>query len=214
MTKRTCRNPLSLDMGWKSSSNTTLPDTLFSRNLLSLDMGWKSSKWKRNGTKRVAIRFRWIWVGRVSFLELLPRQMESQSAFAGYGLEEVGSCTHLPAMLLICRNPLSLDMGWKSLTQDLRSRVETTSQSAFAGYGLEERLQGYTIYFDHMSQSAFAGYGLEELKIMVLDEMFFKWVAIRFRWIWVGRGVATSTTEVMVMVAIRFRWIWVGRALV
>ena len=37
-----------------------------------------------------------------------------------------------------------------------------------------------------MSQSAFAGYGLEDVNDLTLDFLL-RNVAIRFRWIWVGR---------------------------
>ena len=36
------------------------------------------------------------------------------------------------------RNPLSLDMGWKTSIMEYQIPASWTSQSAFAGYGLEE----------------------------------------------------------------------------
>ena len=43
-----------------------------------------------------------------------------------------------------CRNPLSLDMGWKSLTSILTVDAIYASQSAFAGYGLEAGIYSST----------------------------------------------------------------------
>ena len=90
----------------------------------------------------VAIRFRWIWVGRAIH----------QNDKANY---------------LCCRNPLSLDMGWKRVPNQYGWNQACQSQSAFAGYGLEEK---YIIAF--------------VLGIIP--------VAIRFRWIWVGRDNAND----------------------
>ncbi len=59
----------------------------------------------------------------------------SQSAFAGYGLEESQLPTHNPTTY--SRNPLSLDMGWKTSKNTKQTSNLLKSQSAFAGYGLE-----------------------------------------------------------------------------
>ena len=63
----------------------------------------------------------------------------SQSAFAGYGLEEIKNIMQL-----------SINNG---------------SQSAFAGYGLEDNSHLGTFIRFKQSQSAFAGYGLEVIKL-------------------------------------------------
>ena len=116
------------------------------QNPLSLDMGWKEWSSSELAFQRqcVAIRFRWIWVGKSEnwVLEIgFPEG--SQSAFAGYGLEEL---------------VVIFDRKYKS-----------KSQSAFAGYGLEEpgQTSGYSMLI-HGSQSAFAGYGLEEEMIVLI----------------------------------------------
>ena len=83
----------------------------------------------------------------------------SQSAFAGYGLE--ATSYSVSNTLLQCRNPLSLDMGWKVM-KNKTNKAYLASQSAFAGYGLEVPMGN---------------------KIWSLLPQ----VAIRFRWIWVGR---------------------------
>ena len=84
------RNPLSLDMGWKCLKSCPLQTSLHCRNPLSLDMGWKHRYCVRPGRihYRVAIRFRWIWVGSKN------EKIAAKDAAIG-------------------RNPLSLDMGWK-----------------------------------------------------------------------------------------------------
>ena len=107
----------------------------------------------------------------------------SQSAFAGYGLEVHNQCRCVKSFK--SRNPLSLDMGWKtlwlthsvfwtksrnplSLDMGLKQACyvgassQQTSQSAFAGYGLEDTNKTYVDGLFQGSQSAFAGYGLEE----------------------------------------------------
>ncbi len=57
------RNPLSLDMGWKTQY-IHLGKVEQRRNPLSLDMGWKWGYFGMGGKAlNVAIRFRWIWVG-------------------------------------------------------------------------------------------------------------------------------------------------------
>ena len=83
------RNPLSLDMGWKRTIEPSISSALKSRNPLSLDMGWKSDINNPIG--------------------VTPEG--SQSAFAGYGLEEF-SVVRI-SRTVDRRNPLSLDMGWK-----------------------------------------------------------------------------------------------------
>ena len=89
-----------------------------SRNPLSLDMGWKFTAEYRVGfPSEVAIRFRWIWVG--SKLQLSATRhyaFMSQSAFAGYGLEVNRS--KKGEEMIVGRNPLSLDMGWKLVYYD------------------------------------------------------------------------------------------------
>ncbi len=66
-----CRNPLSLDMGWKDTEETT-EDGLYRRNPLSLDMGWKERTGKSSHPLiSVAIRFRWIWVEKAGKKRLL-----------------------------------------------------------------------------------------------------------------------------------------------
>ena len=90
---------------------------------------------------------------------LRPSSKRSQSAFAGYGLEALNVL--VMSTFRNCRNPLSLDMGWKPLVQ-VEGVNATGSQSAFAGYGLE----GLTTYVNVRKNGK---------------------VAIRFRWIWVGR---------------------------
>ena len=86
-TRKTRRNPLSLDMGWKTLESIS-DEAGIGRNPLSLDMGWKVEQIRGGATcKAVAIRFRWIWVGSK------PNRLVSFTKRS--------------------RNPLSLDMGWK-----------------------------------------------------------------------------------------------------
>ena len=84
------RNPLSLDMGWKVPQNSLTNSICCGRNPLSLDMGWKVTGYVTcvYSFHKVAIRFRWIWVGK---------------SWAIY----------IQMINIYCRNPLSLDMGWK-----------------------------------------------------------------------------------------------------
>mgnify|MGYP000408297819 CR=1 FL=1 len=83
------------------------------RNPLSLDMGWKRyCTYYGVFEPVVAIRFRWIWVGREAALNNSNSNFPSQSAFAGYGLEDFKYIHRV--FHFTCRNPLSLDMGWKS----------------------------------------------------------------------------------------------------
>ncbi len=129
----------------------------------------------------VAIRFRWIWVGR-TFIKSFAFSIDSrnplsldmgwkgpsalsyeefiwsQSAFAGYGLEVTYMINR--GALAFGRNPLSLDMGWKTNIKYVTHQANT-SQSAFAGYGLEVSGVVCKRRNFQLSQSAFAGYGLE-----------------------------------------------------
>ncbi len=179
--------------------------------------------------ERVAIRFRWIWVGRQA---VISRKSWLQS-----------------------RNPLSLDMGWK-MRRLIPISIMLSSQSAFAGYGLEDEdyNTGYTCWYSRNPLSLDMGWKLQQLK----SKVHVKNVAIRFRWIWVGRqedfipqiqvlesqsafagygleggmnifldalkvgrnplsldmGWKKGKGEIggtLLRVAIRFRWIWVGR---
>ena len=135
----TCRNPLSLDMGWKSE--------------MEVSCAWN---------KFVAIRFRWIWVGRaITPVQFTRNFFSSQSAFAGYGLEEQAKNSQ-QVKNNSRRNPLSLDMGWKRGAGVPNRKQNLLSQSAFAGYGLEEEFDVDRDDPLAASQSAFAGYGLEE----------------------------------------------------
>ncbi len=81
----------------------------------------------------------------------------SQSAFAGYGLEEMRAYLH--RYLLAGRNPLSLDMGWK-----------VPGRWREKGYDVAIRFRW--IWVGSFKTELF----LE----------FIYGVAIRFRWIWVG----------------------------
>ncbi len=154
-----CRNPLSLDMGWKVCMQRSCLLMILSRNPLSLDMGWKGAWcWHTKSRAWVAIRFRWIWVEKKTCTKLGITLSLSQSAFAGYGLKSGMDRvqTHPTPGVAIrfrwiwvekthikfypCntfrRNPLSLDMGWKVVMLRLMN-FTLESQSAFAGYGLK-----------------------------------------------------------------------------
>ncbi len=91
----------------------------------------------------------------------LTARSESQSAFAGYGMEEQ-SKRDFDGVGRGGRNPLSLDMGWKSKNTREVEFALVRSQSAFAGYGMEERADFPGLQKPTLSQSAFAGYGMEE----------------------------------------------------
>ncbi len=106
----------------------------------------------------VAIRFRWIWVEKFTALKFDNMKQ--------------------------CRNPLSLDMGWKGHFQRLKSNT-LKSQSAFAGYGLKSMPCMTMSWNKKLSQSAFAGYGLKSFPTSHIAEV--DNVAIRFRWIWVEK---------------------------
>ncbi len=89
------------------------------------------------GLIAVAIRFRWIWVGRVLPLGSLTTEAPSRNPLSldmGWKSE---ACKVDRWKRVKCRNPLSLDMGWKR-NQDRCQSQSQKSQSAFAGYGLEE----------------------------------------------------------------------------
>ncbi len=139
---------------------------------------------RSHGGGAVAIRFRWIWVEKAT---------KKHSDLKSGG-----------------RNPLSLDMGWKVSTRRTLSGVLYGSQSAFAGYGLKRLKWAYLRQWKVLSQSAFAGYGLKSgQKVLVKTQIS---VAIRFRWIWVEKGL-TRFLLILNSVAIRFRWIWVEKPL-
>ncbi len=179
-------------MGWKGSLAYSRRLSRTCRNPLSLDMGWKD---KRNMSEVklfvVAIRFRWIWVEKKEGMVRQLHKGRSQSAFAGYGLKREGmKDSHYKADR---RNPLSLDMGWKAAKQQPKNK-EKTSQSAFAGYGLKSHTtkpsrphhtgrnplsldMGWKdgkplseMKKDPKSQSAFAGYGLKRGEIKPAPE--------------------------------------------
>ncbi len=176
------RNPLSLDMGWKVLSKSGHRYQSLSQSAFA-GYGLKRMEQKVNDiNKSVAIRFRWIWVEKDVWHIYSCTGEVSQSAFAGYGLKriEAGWTT---VQSDECRNPLSLDMGWKGMKlKTVKTLIK--SQSAFAGYGLKSRfwilfgkLFGVAIRFrwiwvekqyqisvqtlNYVSQSAFAGYGLK-----------------------------------------------------
>ncbi len=160
-----CRNPLSLDMGWKSTS----------RYLSGVLYG-------------VAIRFRWIWVGRQPTYSCSWRTQGSQSAFAGYGLE-VGDITsrhflgnvairfrwiwvgsrlpNLTRRYSMGRNPLSLDMGWKNLRNCLFTKTEEKVAIRFRWIWVGRLVVCLLLRKMYGSQSAFAGYGLEVCTLLV-----------------------------------------------
>ncbi len=177
-----CRNPLSLDMGWKGMMYCGWRNCLSSQSAFA-GYGLKSDHYLHtHGLDIVAIRFRWIWVEKYILGKRADYRYESQSAFAGYGLKRHNSKENWPNI-------------WPS-------------QSAFAGYGLKSCLHGrrhslffvairfrwiwveklnliFLIYQKNMSQSAFAGYGLKREYLFCCT--FFFIVAIRFRWIWVEK---------------------------
>ena len=138
----------------------------------------------------------------------------SQSAFAGYGLEDVGL-----TRCLVCLSSQSAFAGYGlEAIEELSAKVEIVSQSAFAGYGLEGDTLNPGELFVRTSQSAFAGYGLEESLLYLLEhglpgrnplslDMGWKQyciimadekdVAIRFRWIWVGSAISINSQRIV-----------------
>ncbi len=109
---------------------------LFCRNPLSLDMGWKAYNFHRIAPMLlVAIRFRWIWVEKahLNLAMLNPARRNPLSLDMGW---KVSSNLWLHCPPFLGRNPLSLDMGWKEKLPRIKPLL-TTSQSAFAGYGLK-----------------------------------------------------------------------------
>ncbi len=180
------RNPLSLDMGWKRYLPSAKKPCRCSRNPLALDMGWKRAARKRTTRQclsRNPLALDMGWKSRMVIGGESKTNM-SQSACAGYGMEESVSFS------------LLFRIAW--------------SQSAFAGYGMEERKAEKLATTSEESQSAFAGYGMEEL-IQANQLSAQVDVAIRFRWIWDGRGGTRCCSSAQSQVAIRFRWIWDGR---
>ena len=181
-------NPLSLDMGCKSKR----------RCWLTCGVSWSQSAFAGYGleemdrsnrlcwSNKVAIRFRWIWVGRdekdSSFRPFGDVAIRFRWIWVGRDNQIVGDAggpivairfrwiwvgraLH-PWVLRLgpnCRNPLSLDMGWKSFAELVDQFTPAGSQSAFAGYGLEEYQSPTGGVKVMKSQSAFAGYGLEEI---------------------------------------------------
>ncbi len=146
-----CRNPLSLDMGWKAvkkqkksfftwvairfrwiwveKGDPWWGAALFpaSRNPLSLDMGWKVWKMKIKAKySTVAIRFRWIWVEK--WRRVLGRKEANTVAirFRWIWVEkkELG---HPPLSASFGRNPLSLDMGWKVFHNVFQLSISTVA---------------------------------------------------------------------------------------
>ncbi len=185
-----CRNPLSLDMGWKDSK----------KNIVTCKLHF------------VAIRFRWIWVEKEQAIEVVEAVAGRNPLSLDMGWKDWK--TSSLRLRTRCRNPLSLDMGWKEATS-LTLLQNVLSQSAFAGYGLKSfknlprhRVSTVAIRFRWIwveklnrnaavctpveSQSAFAGYGLKRLKTK--RRRVKNSVAIRFRWIWVEKLVNTQHT--------------------
>ncbi len=132
-----CRNPLSLDMGWKenfsklkishdqsqsafagyglkSKDNSRSSNDGGSRNPLSLDMGWK-----------VKLQIQ---------KENCMKSRNPLSLDMGWKEDKPYEITYWN----LGRNPLSLDMGWKG-RKDTQSTSTSWSQSAFAGYGLKSQ---------------------------------------------------------------------------
>ncbi len=107
----------------------------------------------------VAIRFRWIWVEK-RFGDMFGMfYMESQSAFAGYGLKR-----------------------WRLKLKGLQHSM---SQSAFAGYGLKRHV--FTIVCIWIIVAIrFRWIWVEKWTSENYAEMQHQ-VAIRFRWIWVEK---------------------------
>ena len=59
------------------------------------------------------------WKKEIAYDKGLTKQ--SQSAFAGYGLE--GYVNLFETSFIFCRNPLSLDMGWKIDNQHFKIQL-------------------------------------------------------------------------------------------
>ncbi len=147
-------------MGWKVMVPVLNTNTNAGRNPLSLDMGWKDGKVEPNiNLFGVAIRFRWIWVGKLERGEKLgfPKGVAIRFRWIWVGKNEGTAISGQSFKVAIrfrwiwvgkfwfvgcvycggCRNPLSLDMGWKASSGVVRVKPGCLSQSAFAGYGLE-----------------------------------------------------------------------------
>ena len=88
-TLKNCRNPLSLDMGWKLDMLKTHVYVYSESQSAFAGYGLEIGDAEELGIldPLVAIRFRWIWVGNLARLMQVGLAFESQSAFAGYGLE-------------------------------------------------------------------------------------------------------------------------------
>ncbi len=161
---------------------------------------------------------------------MLNLRVESQSAFAGYGLKSVFRTSRKFSKK--CRNPLSLDMGWKAcrsmvtvLAWEVAIRFRwiwvekgkftvnwkrlTSRNPLSLDMGWKVKYVLVTATWQARSQSAFAGYGLKREKKSHLITYIL--VAIRFRWIWVEKAVAIKHLKDITNVAIRFRWIWVEK---
>ena len=106
-----------------------------------------------------------------------------------------------------CRNPLSLDMGWKP--------IMLLQKPTFRGVAIRFRWiwvgsgENLNEVFQHLRRNPLS-LDMGWKKINSLPERKKQTVAIRFRWIWVGRVKENNFKTKNLNVAIRFRWIWVG----
>ena len=129
---------------------------------------------------------------KINFGMPSEQSIGSQSAFAGYGLEE--EVSSIVRTLSNGRNPLSLDMGWKIIKNGLtEKRLTVAIRFRWIWVGSKLSLQDnaprwkcrnpLSLDMGWKQQSPFSRYR--------------KWiVAIRFRWIWVGRRLAANVVEV------------------
>ena len=132
----------------------------------------------------VAIRFRWIWVGRATNNLLAKGLLKSRNPLSlDMGWESGPDATE--EMKTAGRNPLSLDMGWESVMAFLFAPACTVA-IRFRWIWVGRGFVGCCHHYQRL-------------------------VAIRFRWIWVGREIHYKIPGYRPGVAIRFRWIWVGR---
>ena len=120
-------------MGWKEKDFVPQIETL--RVAIRFRWIWvgRSNNARSWNSYLVAIRFRWIWVGRQLFCspDLFAISRNPLSLDMGWKTGHFAGDSWLQ-----CRNPLSLDMGWKGC-KFLLACCPLWSQSAFAGYGLE-----------------------------------------------------------------------------
>ncbi len=193
-------------MGWKDHL-FTVPELEYMSQSAFAGYGLKSNEQEPGqSSKKVAIRFRWIWVEKLSHLIPVWCTLWSQSAFAGYGLKSglMDDAKEYAERVAIrfrwiwvekklngdtqswirSRNPLSLDMGWKGRNIDVQKGIGEVA-IRFRWIWVEKQFNKHNMKKENRRNPLSLDMGWKALIVYLKTPL--NYVAIRFRWIWVEK---------------------------